>query len=244
MNIHQPQLAWFLWSLLLLIIWCVLYSLLQNKESRKQMLAVSLWTSLLGITEPLFVPAYWFPPSLFDLAHLTGFDIESFIFSFGIGGITVILYNRIFGVISAKIDKSSEIGTLTTSKQNHRFHLLAILSAPIVFIVLFFTTSLNPIYVSSIALIFGGLATWYCRPDLMKKMSTSALLFLALYFVFFLALIATYPGYVEQVWNLKVISGILVAGIPLEELLFAFSFGFFWSSVYEHFMKSKITNKN
>lgn len=65
-------------------------------------------------------------------------------------------------------------------------------------------------------------------------MIVSVFLFLGLYFFYFLTLIAMYPGYVEKVWNLKVISGILIFGIPLEELLFAFSFGFLWSSIYEH----------
>jgi hypothetical protein len=32
------------------------------------------------LTEPLFVPDYWNPPSLFDLARRSGFDIESVIF--------------------------------------------------------------------------------------------------------------------------------------------------------------------
>lgn len=58
------------------------------------MMVVSLWTSLLGLTEPLFVPEYWAPPSLFDLASRTGFDIESFIFSFAIGGIAVVIYEH------------------------------------------------------------------------------------------------------------------------------------------------------
>ena len=49
-----------------------------------------------------------------------------------------------------------------------------------------------------------------------------------------------FPGYVERVWNLKVISGILIFGVPLEELMFAFSFGFLWSSVYEHVKWYKI----
>jgi len=43
-------------------------------------------TALFGLTEPRFVPEYWNPPSLFDLAQCTGFDIESLIFCFGIGG--------------------------------------------------------------------------------------------------------------------------------------------------------------
>lgn len=71
-------------------------------------------------------------------------------------------------------------------------------------------------------------------------MLASAFIFLGIYFVYFLTLIAMYPGYVEQVWNLKAISGILVLGIPLEELLFAISFGFIWSSIYEHITWRKL----
>ena len=65
-------------------------------------------------------------------------------------------------------------------------------------------------------------------------MLISALIFLALYFIYFLSLISAYPGYVQQVWNLNAISGVLILGIPLEELMFALSFGFLWSSIYEH----------
>lgn len=222
------QYIWFIWSLILLAIWLVIYVTLGSKNKRREMITVSLWTSLLGLTEPLFVPAYWSPPSLFDLAIKTGFDIESLIFSFGIGGIAVVIYELLFK--SKNIDISSHAKHLPL----HRFHLWTILSAPVVFVVLLFVTHLNPLHVAIIAMMVGGFATWYCRPDLKTKMITSAFMFLILYFLYFLTLIAMSPRYVEKVWNLKAISGILVLGIPLEELLFAFSFGFIWSSIYEH----------
>lgn len=198
------------------------------------MLVVSLWTSLFGFTEPLFVSEYWSPPSLFDLAIRTGFDIESLIFSFAIGGIAVVIYERIFHVAHEKIS------IIAQHAPRHRYHFWAILSAPIIFIILLLLTTLNPIYSAIIAMAGGGFTTWYCRPDLKKKMTVSAFLFLGKYFFYFLTLIAMYPGYVERVWNLKAISGILVFGVPFEELIFAFSFGFLWSSVYEHFTWRKI----
>jgi hypothetical protein len=114
----------------------------------------------------------------------------------------------------------------------------------VVFVILYFGTKLNPIYVSVIALMLGGIATWYCRPDLKKKMVVSAVLFLGLYFVYFLTLIAMFPGYVQQVWNIPAISGILIVGIPIEELMFALSFGFFWSTAYEHFTWKKLPGMN
>ena len=55
-----------------------------------------------------------------------------------------------------------------------------------------------------------------------------------IYFVFFLAFVSVYPNAVGDYWNPSVLSGILILGIPIEELAFAFSFGMMWSSVYEH----------
>lgn len=78
---------WFTWSLILLVIWGIVRYRLKSHEIKWDMLVVSFWTSLLGLTEPLFVPACWSPLALFDLARTTGFDIESFLFSFAIGGL-------------------------------------------------------------------------------------------------------------------------------------------------------------
>ncbi|MGB2580176.1 MAG: lycopene cyclase domain-containing protein [Minisyncoccia bacterium] len=233
-SIHEPQFAWLIWSLILVAVWFLIYSLLKSKESKKEMLVVSLWTSLFGITEPLFVPEYWNPPSLFDLAHRTGFDIESFIFSFAIGGIVVVIYERIF---------HRQHKQMTPHEQHivrHQYHLISLLSAPVLFLILLVASPLNPIYSAIIAMTVGGFATLYCRPDLKNKMLASAILFLCIYFVYFITLIALYPGYVEQVWNLSVISRILIFGVPLEELLFALSFGFIWSSIYEHITWTKV----
>lgn len=198
------------------------------------MLVVSFWTSLLGLTEPLFVPAYWSPPSLFDLASKTGFDVESLIFSFGIGGLAVVLYEHIFRTQHAVMSLGGR------HDLRHRFHFWALSSAPIIFVVLLIATKINPIYSAIIAMAGGGLFAWFCRPDLKKKMLVSALIFLGLYFIYFFTLIIAYPGYVQNVWKLKAISGILILGIPLEELMFALSFGFLWSSIYEHLTWRKL----
>lgn len=233
-QIHEPQFAWFFWTLILLVIWGVVYLLLNDKESRKEMLLVSWWTSLLGFTEPFFVPEYWNPPSLFDLAHRTGFDIESFIFSFAIGGIVVVIYEHIFRTLHKR---------MTSHEKHfirHQYHLISLLAAPVIFLILLVASSFNPIYSAIIAMTVGGVTTWYCRPDLKKKMLVSAVLFLCIYFVYFITLTTLYPGYVEQVWNLSAISGLIILGVPLEELLFALSFGFIWSSIYEHITWTKV----
>ena len=61
------QYVWITWSIIILAIWFVLY--IARHDFRKVMLRMSLITMPLGLTEPLFVPEYWFPPSLFNLAE-------------------------------------------------------------------------------------------------------------------------------------------------------------------------------
>lgn len=60
-------------------------------------MAANLAITLFGLTELIFVPEYWNPPSLFNLAQRTGFDIESLIFSFALGGTGTVLYDALAG---------------------------------------------------------------------------------------------------------------------------------------------------
>jgi hypothetical protein len=62
--------------------------------------------------------------------------------------------------------------------------------------------------------------------------------------LFFLALEVTDPAYVERVWNLPELTGVLFLGIPLEELLFGFAFGLYWSGAYEHVMWRRVPLEN
>ena len=89
------QYVWLVWSSAFLVPWLGAY--VAFPRHRKAMVWASLMTAPLGLTEPLFVPHYWNPPSLFDLARRSGFDIESVIFSFAIGGIGAVLYNLLTG---------------------------------------------------------------------------------------------------------------------------------------------------
>lgn len=227
--------AYLITSVLLLIVWLILYWL--KPQSRKKMLLVSMLTAPLGLTEPFFVPSYWLPFTLFDLARKTRFDIESILFSFAVGGIAAILYEAFWGQHRKRVPIHEQ------HQGRHQIHRLALISPIVSFLLLYLFTSLNPIYSSILSMVVGAVATWYCRPDLVRAMVTGSLLFLALYFVVFLVgFVWLFPGYVEAVWNLPVISGILIVGVPIEELLFAATLGAMWSSVYEHFNWSRLSS--
>lgn len=222
----QPAWAYLVLSGTLTAGWGILYA--ARADLRRSMLRVSLGTMPLGLTEPLFVRAYWNPPTLWDLARRTGFDLESVLFSFAIGDIVFAAYDTLLGLAPS--------ATLAHERHDrrHRFHLLAIVSAPLLFVILLALTRLNPIYAAALALVGGFVATLRCRPDLWRKMLLSGALFLILYFAVFVVFNLAFPGYVAAVWNLEALSGLFVFGVPAEELMFAFAFGLYWSSVYEH----------
>ncbi|MEP7012603.1 MAG: lycopene cyclase domain-containing protein [Acidobacteriota bacterium] len=222
--------VWLLWSSAFLLPWIAVYAL--NVKDRKVIWRTSLVTSLLGLTEPIYVPEYWNPPSLFELAQRSGFDFESLIFAFAIGGIGAALYNTLRRNHLVPVDAAER------RLPRHRFHLAA-LFVPFVLFLPLYPLPWNPIYPSIVCLLIGAIGSVVCRPDLTGKTVIGGLLFLGLYAVFMLGLKWGAPGYIEQVWNLRGLSGGLIYGIPLEELLFGFSFGSYWTGVYEHFTWSR-----
>lgn len=222
--------VWLIWSCAFLVPWLALY--LANPRLRTPMWQASLATTLFGLTEPLFVPAYWNPPSLFELAQRTGFDIESLIFAFAIGGIGTVFYSTITRQYLVPVSPAERHAPM------HRLHLAALILPFVAFVPLFFLPW-NPIYPVLTSLALGAIASVQCRPELRRKTFIGGLLFLGLYAVFMLGLKWFAPGYIAAVWNLPALHAGLVYGIPVEELLFGFAFGSYWSSVYEHFTWSR-----
>jgi len=221
------QYVWFIWAVALLVPWAALY--VAFPRQRRAMLWASAFTAPFGLTEPLFVPEYWSPPSLFDLARTTGFDIESLIFCFGIGGVGAVLYNVLTKQELRPVEGEER------HRGRHRFHRWALV-APFLSFPVIYVFPWNPIYPGIVAMAIGAAATMACRPDLVTKTWIGGLLFLGFYALFLIALEWMAPGYIARVWNLGALSGLAVAGAPVEELLFAAAFGAYWSGVYDHFM--------
>lgn len=219
------QYVWLIWASVFLLPWAALF--VARPALRQPMLRASALTALFGLTEPLFVPKYWNPPSLFDLAHRTGFDIESLIFSFAIGGLAVAGY-RVLAPASEHVLTPEQ-----RSSRLHRWHVVALASPFFVFAALFLLPW-NPIYPGIVALFAAALANCLCRPDLWRNTLVGGLVFFVLYTVFLLGLKWLWPGYIEAVWNLSDLIVWRPLGLPMEELLFGAAFGLYWSSVYEH----------
>jgi hypothetical protein len=217
--------VWLIWSSVFLLPWSVLFATFP--AHRRFMWRASLFTAPFGLTEPLFVPEYWNPPSLFQLAQRTGFDVESLIFTFGIAGVGAVLYN----ICTGKEPRALDAGARRLPR--HRFHLLT-LTTPVLIFLLLIALRWNPIYSSIAAMGTGAFLAVICRPDLARKTWIGGVLFLAYYSIFLFGLEMTAPGYIARTWNLGALSGVVWLRVPLEEFLFAIVFGMYWSGVYEH----------
>jgi len=220
------QYVWLLWSSVFLVPWVVVYAVFP--VHRRTMIWTSLFTMPFGLTEPLFVPEYWSPPSLFNLAINTGFDIESLIFCFGIGGIAAVFYNLLTHQIPTSVTVKER------NKPLHRHHYKALV-APFISFPLLYIFPWNPIYPATLAMLVGVVANTLCRPDLKRKTWIGGVLFLGYYVIFLAGLEWSAPNYIERVWNHAELSGWHLGFLPIEELFFAIAFGMFWSGVYEHF---------
>lgn len=218
--------AYLIWSLILLGIWGAIFAI--RSRLRGKMLRMSLITAPLGLSEPLFVPDYWLPPTLFDLAERTGFDLESLIFAFAVGGISSSIYPALVPVTMTPVASEER------HHSRHRWHKVVLWTPIVLFLFLETLTPWNPIYTASLAMFSGGIANGLCRPDLWRPMLVGSFIFTAVYFAYFSSLVAFYPAYVDHVWQLASLSGWLVAGVPVEELLFAGTLGLMWCSLYEH----------
>lgn len=220
------QYIWLAWACSFLVPWVALFTFFP--QHRRVMWWASLFTAPFGLTEPIFVPAYWNPPSLFNLAQTTGFDIESLIFCFGIGGVGAVTYD----VLTRRVDQP--MSEEEKREPLHRHHYKA-LAAPWGSFLVLYWFPWNPIYPSLIAMLIGAVTTVACRPHLKTKTYVGGIIFLAIYVLFLQFLELMSPGYIARVWNLQALTGIQLFYMPLEELLFAIFFGMYWSGVYEHF---------
>ncbi len=72
-----------------------------------------------------------------------------------------------------------------------------------------------------------------CKPNLIKNAVLGGVLFTGLNFFFFAFMSSAFPSFLTS-WNMSTLFGIVVLGIPVETVMFGFTFGMAWSGVYLH----------
>ncbi len=176
------------------------------------------------------IPSYWFPKTLFDLGAKTGgYSIEDAFFMFFLGGAASIIYEALFKI---KI-----------KRHTHHHYYGAISIATLITALTIYVFRPNPIYSIIVFNMAGTLVLWLQRPDLITHSIWGGILLLLLYFLIFVLFNHIARDFVSLNYNLQNISGRLVAGVPLEELLYSISFGMLWAPFYEYFYHSHLARR-
>ncbi len=201
--------------------WVACYVL--GKKYRAEIRWGTLIAAPMALTSLLFVPQYWTPPSLFNLDQKIRVGIEDVLWAAAVGGIASVV---------AEILLKEKLSVIRKAARKRHF-------APFVVVVVVFIAleSWHPgktIYNTIIAFAVGALVIAYLRSDLVPTMLTGALSFTVLYFALFLIFLFLYPGFIQRYYNIPNLLGIYVAGVPIEELLFAGTGGAIWSVAYEY----------
>jgi hypothetical protein len=223
------QYAYLVGALLLgICFWLPIYVL--RKGLRREMLFFSLLCAPIGpLSEYFYRHDYW-RPELF-----TGWPVglEDALFGFFIGGIAAVAYEAVF------------------SKQPHavhstirRWYMFATVPICIVWMLVgTFVLGINSVYASIILFVLLGLFIVWRRPDLLRGAIAGGLLLAAAMFVFYQVWIGLYPGIIQEWWLLHNLSGVLISGVPLEELMWAFGWGFVAGPSYEFITGVRYKNK-
>lgn len=212
-----------IWTLLLGAVWLLAYTAMPGLRTKMWW---SSWIALpFGIGELYFIPNYWTPQTLFDLGMHYRIDIESFALMFFMGGIAAAVYEGVFKKYAP-----------ATQRICHPFCrcYTPLIAALVAFIVL--TRAFpewNIIYPSSFACLAGGIAAMLIYPKLRSHVLFGGALFAALYWVSLATVAALSSGWIASTWNMAALSGITLIDVPLEEILFGFSFGTIWAPLFE-----------
>jgi hypothetical protein len=215
--------AYLLGSLFILFpIWLILFH--ARPDLRHAILKASLLVGIGGpLSELLYTRDYWQPQNIFGWR----IGIEDFLYGFLIGGIACSIYEVVFRkALSRNRDR--------THQWSH--FILPIFAAMFILLnSLVFVFNINSIYASILIFISFALFALWLRHDLLIASLISGVFVGTVMFVGYLIFLHFYPQAIHRWWFLDNISGILVLGVPLEELVWAFSWGMAGGIMYEFF---------
>jgi len=211
-----------LWVALLAVIFFIFY--ITRKDLRRKMLWSGLIAAPFGVGELYFIPNYWTPQTFFDWGMRYGLDIEAFILMFFLGGIAGAIYE---GWCKKKIPV-----------KQHMCHpmctcYLGIVVTLTVFLLLVRLTNWNIIYPSIYACLAGGAFGFFRYKHLRKHVLFGGITFMLIYLISLAVMDIFFLPWITTTWLMKELSGILIIGVPIEELFFGFAFGTLWTPLYE-----------
>lgn len=213
-------------TLAFIVIWTALLVLLPRSRP------AIFWTSLIfapagPVGEYWLIPDYWHPIYLIDIAVGSWhFGFEDYLITFAVAGISAGIFESLaLRRGFAELPRTS-FGTLLRmfGWGVVGFFLMLLLVSGV---------GLNSIHAILLIVMIASLLMFFGRWKILSLIVPISVIFglfvWLFYVVFFLPI---FPGVIQALWNLENTWGIMLAGVPMEELLWAFTAALFAGPVF------------
>ena len=201
--------------LLLALLFCLPPLLIAavRPDLRPLMRRAALLALPFALTERFFYPEYWSPTFLFDLIQTLGFGLEDLLFVAAFGAFAATAYPAL-------------AGRQIVAAGPPRPRLAAALIAGSIATALLLHAAGISMYTATIVAEFAVLLALLARNrELALPAALGGLFVTAIYWLICLLYAALLPGIFDRVWHTEALFDRAFAGIPLEELLYAFASG-------------------
>ncbi|OGG57106.1 hypothetical protein A3D71_04530 [Candidatus Kaiserbacteria bacterium RIFCSPHIGHO2_02_FULL_55_20] len=197
---------------------------LARPDLRKEILFMSFVCAPLGILGDFF-----YRYDYYNLPNLNGtyWYLYSFALGFIYGGVTAVLYEEL-------VRKHHTTRRIRRMLEHPWCFWGVLLSGSFVMVVGTFILRINSLYVSLLVMAVAGLWIVVHRRDLLIEALGSGAALCAVTYIFYGGFQVAFPGVFESQWNIADLSGVLIANVPLEEYLWAFTWGFLAGPAYEY----------
>lgn len=218
-------------TLLLVALWVVLY--LFRKDARREMWIMSLVVVAAGLfMQYVFWIKDWWQPITITGAS---WGIEDFLGLFGIGGATAVIYEELF------------IKKLYFKKTRGYFSLKYAVILLTLFGVLhgtsFFVFNLHSSISWIIATIVPVIIIYLLRPDLIINSIATGVILTIVGFLGFAIINFVQQDFIYAWWQFTKLTGIVILGVPLEDIVWFITFGMFIGPLYEFLTGAKLKQK-
>jgi len=220
--------AYLVGTIVFLIPWAILFFF--RKDYRKEMIFMGFVVGIGSvITAYLWWTIDWWRP---ETITNTRVGIEDFLLGFSNGGIAAVLYESIFKKrLLKRIEKVNDKGPLNIG---------LIIFFVIAF--LFWGFNVTSFWASTIAMMIAATCMLYTRKDLFLNALASGILMAIVSLPSYYVIIWLFPGFIHKAWMFQYLSGITLTGIPVEDLIFYFLFGFVIGPLYEYWHNKRLVS--
>lgn len=217
--------AYLLFAMLFGLVWLAFW--FYRKDLRVEMLTMSVLFGVLSvIVSTLWHNLdWWLPSSILG----TRVGLEDFILGFFNGGVVGVIYEV-------------ATGRHLRSRAKHKdLHVALIVLASLIVVALAITTFNLTTFMAYNVVLFAvaALIVWRRHDLLMNALVSGALMVVLALPIYWIVELA-YPGWLDVIYVLDLLSGVKFIGIPVEDLVFFFFLGMAGGPAYEYWQEAKL----